>query len=292
MKIGSLFAGIGGFELGLERGIPGSQTIWQVEQDPFCRRVLQKHWPNAQLFDDVKTVGKHNLAPVDLICGGFPCQDLSVAGKGAGIHDGKRSNLWWEMYRIISELQPRFAVLENVPVLINRGLGDILGALSNIGYDAEWRIISARDQGAPHLRRRVFIVAYTAKTHSRQPPGINIPMDEKRGRLSKPECRNSKIARLQPINPTKAHGKEQPRDSKCMGSEIRSKCRNCEDHRINQRNYWEENPPPPPFCSVDDGVSNRLDRLRALGNAIVPQCAELIGRCINEKIHQETDKYR
>jgi len=280
MKMGSLFAGIGGFELGLERGIQGSQTIWQVEQDPFCRRVLQKHWPNSQLFDDVKTVGKHNLDPVDLICGGFPCQDISVAGSGAGIYEGKRSNLWWEMYRIIGELRPRFAVLENVPVLINRGLGDILGALSDIGYDAEWQIISARDQGAPHLRRRVFIVAYSGKARSRSTESI-CP-----GRLSTYES----IDQL--ADSAKAYSKDQPRNTEFMGSKQRSKCRYSEDHRINERNYWEENPAPSPFCSVDDGVSNRLDRLRALGNAIVPQCAELIGRCINEKIHQETDKYR
>ena len=86
MKLGSLFAGIGGFELGLERAIPGLETIWQVEQDLFCQKVLKKHWPDSIIYDDVCQVGKHNLEPVDIICGGFPCQDISNAGKQGGIH--------------------------------------------------------------------------------------------------------------------------------------------------------------------------------------------------------------
>jgi DNA (cytosine-5)-methyltransferase 1 len=112
MRIGSLFSGIGGLELGLEWSGVG-HTVWQVEREPFCRAVLAKHWPAAERFDDVRTVGKANLAPVDLICGGFPCQDVSSAGKGAGLA-GERSGLWREFARILGELQPGWVVVENV----------------------------------------------------------------------------------------------------------------------------------------------------------------------------------
>jgi DNA (cytosine-5)-methyltransferase 1 len=168
IRIGSLFAGIGGFELGLERAIPNSQTIWQVEQEPFCQKVLEKHWPNAKMYDDVRTVGSHNLESVDILCGGFPCQDISTAGKGKGL-EGEKSGLWKEMYRIISELRPKVAVLENVPAITFRGLHRIVGSLSEIGYDCEWDIISARQFGAPHLRKRWFAVAYPKRSPSQIP---------------------------------------------------------------------------------------------------------------------------
>ena len=159
IKLGSLFSGLGGFELGLERAIPGLETIWQVEQEEFCQRVLQKHWPNAEIYNDVKSVGKHNLKPVDIICGGFPCQDISTAGKQGGIH-GKKSGLWWEFQRIISELQPRVAIMENVPNLLTLGMPEVLGSLSEMGYDAKWGSIKAANVGATHRRERVFILAY------------------------------------------------------------------------------------------------------------------------------------
>jgi site-specific DNA-cytosine methylase len=126
MNVGSLFAGIGGFDLGFERA--GMHTAWQVELDPYCRAVLAKHFPDAERFEDVREVGAHNLAPVDLICGGFPCQDLSVAGKGAGI-DGERSGLWAEFARIIRELEPRYVVIENVPALLSPPFGPPRGCV-------------------------------------------------------------------------------------------------------------------------------------------------------------------
>ena len=235
IRIGSLFSGIGGFELGLERAIPESNTIWQVEQNTFCQKVLKKHWPDALIYDDVCSVGKHNLQPVDIICGGFPCQDISTAGKKEGIH-AKRSGLLWEMFRIIGELRPGIAVLENVPNLITLGMSEVLGSLASIGYDSEWCIISAKKFGAPHLRKRVFIVAY-----SNRPPSQ----------------RNRSSFRIQkkPAKPIDLF------------------------HRTGAT-YWEKTKAPPPVCRAYDGVSNRLDRLRALGNAIVPQCSEWIGHKI------------
>ena len=162
ITIGSLFSGIGGFELGLERAIPNSKTIWQVEQNKYCQSILKKHWPEAIMYNDIREVNHENVHPVNIICGGFPCQGVSAAGKGKGIEGDKRSGLWGEMYRLIDELQPRIAVMENVPALLwkARGMHVVMSNLAQIGYDAEWTVISARQFGAPHLRKRVFIVAY------------------------------------------------------------------------------------------------------------------------------------
>lgn len=154
---GSLFSGIGGFDLGFER--VGIKTLWEVEIDEFSRRVLARHFPEAKRYDDVRAVGKHNLAPVDIISGGFPCQDISHAGKQAGI-DGDRSGLWSEYARIIRGLRPRIVVMENVAALLVRGFERVLGDLAACGYDAEWSMFSACRMGAPHMRDRVYIVAY------------------------------------------------------------------------------------------------------------------------------------
>jgi site-specific DNA-cytosine methylase len=155
--MGSLFAGIGGFDLGFERA--GFKTVWQVEIDPYAQKVLAKNFPEAERFGDIRECGSHNLKPVDVICGGFPCQDISNAGLRAGI-EGERSGLWKEYARIIGELRPRYIVVENVAALLGRGMGVVLGDLAEIGYDAEWEVVSAADVGAPHLRERIWIVAY------------------------------------------------------------------------------------------------------------------------------------
>ena len=161
IRIGSLFSGIGGFELGLERAIPNSQTIWQVEQDKFCQKILKKHWPEAIIYDDVRNINKNNVESIDILCGGLPCQDICIAGNGKGIIKNEtRSGLWWEMHRIIDELGPRIAIMENVPAITFRGGWDVVGSLAKIGYDCEWTIISARDFGACHVRERWFCVAY------------------------------------------------------------------------------------------------------------------------------------
>jgi DNA (cytosine-5)-methyltransferase 1 len=165
VTFGSLFAGIGGFDLGLERA--GMECRWQVEIDPFCRKVLEKHWPHVPKYEDVRTVGAHNLERVDLIVGGFPCQDISYAGFGAGL-DGERSGLWYEFARILGEMGPRYALVENVTALLDRGMGDVLGTLADLGFDAEWSSISACAVGAAHVRQRVFIVAYANGVDGRE----------------------------------------------------------------------------------------------------------------------------
>ena len=157
MKHGSLFSGIGGIDLGFE--MAGIETTWTCEIDDWCNELLQKRFPNATHYRDVQKIGKDNLEPVDIISGGFPCQDISTAGKGAGL-DGKRSGLWFEMWRIICELRPRWVLIENVANLANKGGERVLHDLAEAGYDAEWQVISARDVGARHLRKRLWIIAY------------------------------------------------------------------------------------------------------------------------------------
>lgn len=156
---GSLFSGIGGLDLGFERAT-GATCRWQVELDPWCRQVLTKHWPQAVRHDDVRAVGAHNLDRVDCIIGGFPCTDVSNAGKRAGL-DGEESGLWREYARILRELRPDYAYIENVAALLARGMVDVLGELAALGYDAEWRTLRASDVGAPHQRDRIFILAHT-----------------------------------------------------------------------------------------------------------------------------------
>jgi DNA-cytosine methyltransferase len=157
MKHGSLFSGIGGIDLGFE--MAGIETSWTCEIDDWANGLLQKRFPNATHYRDVQEIGKDNLESVDIISGGFPCQDISTAGKGAGL-DGKRSGLWFEMWRIICELQPRWVLIENVANLANKGGARVLHDLAEAGYDAEWQVISAKDVGARHLRKRLWIVAY------------------------------------------------------------------------------------------------------------------------------------
>jgi DNA-cytosine methyltransferase len=157
LTVGSLFAGIGGFDLGLERA--GMRSVWQCEIDPYAQRVLEKHWPDVLRVPDIRHVGARTVPYVDVICGGFPCQDISIAGAGAGI-DGERSGLWSEYARVVGELRPRYVVVENVSVLLARGLGRVLGDLAALGYDAEWDCIPASAVGAPHQRDRIWLVAY------------------------------------------------------------------------------------------------------------------------------------
>jgi len=294
VKIGSLFSGIGGFELGLERAIPGAETVWQAEQNPFCQKVLSKHWPKAKIYNDVKNITADKVEAVDILCGGFPCQDISLAGKGEGLH-GKKSGLWWEMLRIISELRPRIIVLENVAAISIRGGCQVVGSLAEIGYCTEWTIISARDLGAPHLRRRWFAVAYSADSDKRR------KKDTIRARRKKSSLRSS--ADSDSIRPGQT-GDGRTRPPCREGNEIQrgrsqksanSDSVSCERGRLScgvykkdsnsnnsfqKERYWGKTSPVSPLCGVDDGISNRLDRLRALGNAIVPQCSEWVGQQI------------
>ena len=295
LKMGSLFSGIGGLDLGLERSFKGQlQTAWQVEENQFCRSVLERHWPNAKRYNDVRTVGAHNLEPVDILCGGFPCQDISIAGKGEGLN-GKRSGLWWEFHRIINELQPSVVVMENVPAITIRGLSAVVGSLAQIGYDCQWTIISAKQCGAPHLRRRWFAVAYptTIGYYMRNAMGFGELVD---GRWTAANAGTGQPRQDVPIqarrSSTDAHDtagsaadtngqriQEQPIWSESVGQERKSECGSSQDARTRQ-NYWQGFPTQSPVRRRDDGVPNRVDRLKSLGNAVVPQCAEWVGQQI------------
>lgn len=167
LRVLDLFSGIGGFSLGLER-TGGFKTVAFCEIEDYPRRVLAKHWPEVPIYHDVReltadTLRRDGIA-VDVICGGFPCQDISRAGLGAGI-TGERSGLWGQFARLIGEIRPRFAILENVAALLDDGMGTVLGDLARIGYDAEWSTVSACSLGAPHMRQRVFAVAYPNGEH-------------------------------------------------------------------------------------------------------------------------------
>jgi DNA (cytosine-5)-methyltransferase 1 len=160
MKFGSLFSGIGGFDKGFEDS--GMECAWQCEIDPKASEVLAKHWPDVKRYTDVREIGKHNLEPVDVICGGFPCQDLSIAGKRAGLTGG-RSGLWFEFARIIDELEPKWVVIENVPGLLSSSNGKdfavIVRWLVERGYGVCWRVLDSQYFGVAQRRRRVFVVA-------------------------------------------------------------------------------------------------------------------------------------
>jgi DNA (cytosine-5)-methyltransferase 1 len=286
---GSLFAGIGGFDLGFERA--GIKTVWQVEIDEYCRRVLEKHFPGVMRFADIRTCAGFeysdgafpNVLPwVDIISGGFPCQDISAAGKRVGI-DGERSGLWTHMWRVVCEVRPRFVVVENVSALLHRGIERVLGDLAEIGYDAEWDCIPASAIGAPHRRDRVWILAY--------PDSLRFDGTEPANATAHYQESNSAPYR---------------KEWRAVGSEIESSCEDvadsdsgrCESGRkrtekrslsepngngeageIRQSDYWIIEPN---VGRVAHGIPARVDRLRGLGNSVVPQIAQFIAERILE----------
>jgi len=286
ITIGSLFSGIGGFELGLERAIPNSQTIWQVEQNKYCQSILKKHWPEAIMYNDIREVNYENVHPVDIICGGFPCQDISAAGKGAGIEHGTRSSLWGEMYRLIDELRPRVAVMENVPALLwkGRGMHVVMSNLAQIGYDAEWTVVSARQFGAPHLRKRVFIVAYpnskrrdSRKYHERE---YKNNLDKERNPQKSIEQQYKRLGGIGSVCKTATDPNSERTQIQIKGKQSSKQMLRSSSQK--GRTYWDQGETKSRVCRMDDGISRRMDRIKALGNAIVPQCSEYIGRCIWE----------
>jgi len=332
MNVLDLFSGIGGFSLGLERA--GMRTVAFCEIDPYCRRVLAKHWPTVPVWGDIRTLtgqiiadaigsqlreqsgrrhgasgadpaqpGCNGSQGIDLICGGFPCQDISVAGKGAGI-GGARSGLWSEYARIIGEVRPRYVIVENVAALLGRGLDVVLGDLAALGYDAEWHCIRAADVGAPHLRDRVWIIAHPQ--HSDADCERPHRADEHKHRGT--ELRDEQERELGSLGEALADT-DQPR----LEGWLRKSLRECSSEwttrqssppvadsigqrklqsqglereswrRPSDRRWWRTEPD---VGRVAHGVPARVDRLRSLGNAVVPQIPEIIGRAIMSSMRQ------
>jgi DNA (cytosine-5)-methyltransferase 1 len=261
LTVGSLFAGIGGFDLGLER-TGGFEIRWQVEIDEYCRRVLAKHWPYVKRYGDIRDVT--DVEPVDVLCGGFPCQDISNAGKRIGI-DGERSGLWSEFARLIRLVRPRYVLVENVAALLNRGIGRVLGDLSACGYDAEWDVIPASAVGAPHRRERVWIVAYASGSRLEKRDSVNgvyisqANSDSRQAVVLHCKVENSECERL-----------EEPRVFGVSRGQADS---------IADAGFWATEPD---VGRVAHGIPARVDRLKSLGNAVVPQVVEWIGNRILE----------
>lgn len=228
-----LFSGIGGFSLGLERA--GFTTIAFCEKDLYCQRILTKHWPYVPIYSDIRMLPS---IETDVLTAGFPCQDVSYGGRGGSIHH-PRTGLWYEAFRRIRDIRPKYTILENVPGLFRRGFGRVLRDLASIGYDAEWHCIPASSLGAPHVRNRVWIVAY--------PTSIGL--------------QGSGTAQL-----------EEPQLPIRWGTLRRYRARE-------GTAQWQNEP------SMDrmvDGIPNWVDRVRTLGNSIVPQMAHYLGMCIKE----------
>ena len=269
MTIGSLFSGIGGLELGLERAGLG-RTVWQVEQSPFCRSVLAQHWPDARRFDDVRSVGAATLFPVDVICGGFPCQDVSAAGKGEGLA-GRRSGLWREYARIVCEMRPRWVVVENVASGAKRWVDAVCAELGELGYATLPVPLSAADVGAPHLRRRIFVIARAADPDSKP-----VRDEQQRG-----PGRRTWGLRAEREDVAMDDGGARAA-ANAHGGRFRKRADRNQEAPNDSGADWHTGPTVSPVCGVDDGVPRRVDRLRGLGNAVVPQCAEVIGWMIRE----------
>lgn len=296
MRVGSLFSGIGGLDLGLERA--GMRVVWQAETDAFCARVLARHWPGVPNLGDVTAVDWDAVEPVDLVCGGFPCQPVSVAGRRRAQADERW--LWPEVARCLRHLRPRLALLENVPgLLAGPGMGDVLGDLAGLGYDTEWESIPAAAVGAPHLRYRVFVVAYSdsGRRVLRQREEGGAEWDTACG---EPASRRAHVAyangqrlavgvlfggdarsELQALERGGGVGDADlsPPDTLAAGCRPRGPA--------GEPGWWATEPD---VGRVAHGVPARVDRLRALGNAVVPQVAEWIGgRIMSAEGHHQFD---
>lgn len=240
MKVGSLFSGIGGLDLGLERA--GMTVAWQSEIDPYACRVLAKHWPDVPNLGDITSIDWSQVEPVDLICGGYPCQPFSSAGNRLGAEDER--HLWPFMLDAIRVLRPRFILAENVTGHLSLGFDRVLADLAGSGFNVEWSTVSACSFGAPHPRERLYFVAHSEGNG----------WDWERNQT-----------------PAQAKWARGPVNREPQGSGTPS--------------YWNAVPQPRPL-GVAHGLSGRMDRdrLKAHGNAVVPQVAEFIGRQLLDQV--------
>ena len=274
LRIIDTFSGIGGFSLAA-RWLGGFQTVAFVEREPFCQSILRKHWPDVPIHDDITTFQPEPHS-ADVVCGGFPCQDISIAGKQAGIYQGTRSGLFYELIRVVRLVRPQFVILENVSAILANGLDTVLAELAQAGFDAEWACIPASAVGACHQRDRWWLVAYpnsSVGSIRRQ----QLLWGEKAGESG--QCGENHIgsaaglsgagSQADAANPH--HQRQQEQHTPAFSSQQRRPAWGDAPQRLNPdwRSYLSE----PILRRGDDGLSGRVDRLKALGNAVVPQVA-------------------
>jgi DNA (cytosine-5)-methyltransferase 1 len=302
MRVLDLFSGVGGFSLGLES--VGMTTVAFCERDGYARRVLKKHWPTSWIYEDITTLSAKRLkqdgvGPIDLICGGFPCQDISTAGKGAGI-EGARSGLWSEYARLIREVKPAWVIAENVPALRSRGADRVLGDLESAGYTAWALVVGAIHAGAPHRRQRAWIVAnaksqghdnVSHRRHAESQHGRSALADAHVQRQQSPlqwdaqQVRASAQADGREFRPQSSRSREALADTAGgAGHAMRRQgpSRNAPRHGTREQSWRVE----PDVGRVAHGVPARVDRLRCLGNAVVPAVVAMIGQAVLEADRQ------
>ena len=323
-KVLDLFSGIGGFSLGLQN-TGGFETVAFCEIEPYCHRVLNKHWKDVPIYNDIKeltydTLQADGIEP-DVITGGFPCQDISVAGKQKGII-GERSSLWSEYARLIEDVRPKWAIIENVPTLRSKGLTLVLQNLSEIGYHAEWHCIPCSAIGGLHRRDRIWIIAYPlansntrhgyneeeevrtgreaidsssygerggkeneeeamgnsnnsrSGTPQRRAHGVRKEEDERReGQSQSRSSRSSQVV----ANSSSIRQQEQRTSRDAFGTTQIIKRKTIESFNVRIKEKWATEPN---VGRVANGIPNRVDRLKGLGNAVVPQIPQFLGECI------------
>ena len=284
LNVLDIFSGIGGFSIGLEAA--SMQTVAFCEINPFCRKILTRHWPSVPIFSDITTIHKEDLKAlptIDVIAGGFPCQDISVAGKQNGI-TAKRSGLWKEFARLINEIRPKYAIIENVANLRSTGLISVLQDLWEIGYDAEWHCIPASAFGAPHRRDRIWIIAHPACIGK---VGLSVRKEKTESALgdscknaTNPDCQRLQRCRgfeeISPICTQEQIGMYYCSRGIKQWSKEPLEAPRLKDERLNPD--WVEWLMGYPISWTDGG--SRMQRLQSLGNAVVPLIPEFLGKVV------------
>ena len=283
IKLLDTFSGIGGFSYAAEKLVGGFETTQFVENDSYCQKVLNKHWPNVPIHDDIRTFTAEPFQ-YDVVCGGFPCQDISTAGRGKGITEETRSGLFFELMRVIRMVRPKYVVMENVAAILNNGLDIVLAELSEAGFDAEWAIIPASSVGACHKRSRWWLVAYSNDNGSSSAKKCRLD-DKASNRTQKRKdkssqlegsCESSNSGFIQSSSEfTNSYSKGVERRKFTIPKKLQNAAYTWQSNTPHLSPEWQSYVSESVLCRGDDGLRNRVDRLRALGNSVVPQCAAI-----------------
>jgi len=299
LKLLDLFSGIGGFSYAAEKIVGGYKTTQFVEIDPYCQSVLRKNFPNTPIHDDIKTFSAKQ-GQFDVFTIGFPCQDLSVAGRQRGINDETRSGLFYESIRLLRTVRPRFALFENVRNLLSHGKGEtfqeVLFQIAKAGYDAEWSVISAKDLGACHLRERIWILAYTNNYGSSSTKRLrvngetNSSTQKGQNKISESE-RSSESSDSRIIQQTADSSNSNSTRTESNSEEVETPIwkhafLNSKERRTLSPD-WSRYVSEPSLCRGDDGLRGRVARIKAMGNSIVPHCAAVPLQRIKDLIKEK-----